>query len=74
VNDVVLPGQQLVHHDSQDRYRPSRESGGSTEYRLIIDPATGQAFATEQRDAAGELTYYELVDDAGFRDETPPTE
>ncbi|MFC4852980.1 CU044_5270 family protein [Actinophytocola glycyrrhizae] len=50
------------------------DRGGSTEYRLIIDPATGQAFATEQRDTAGELTYYELVDDAGFRDETPPTE
>jgi hypothetical protein len=53
-----------------------KESGrtGSTEYRLIIDPATGQAFATEERDAAGELTGYTTVDDAGFRDEDPPTE
>jgi hypothetical protein len=47
---------------------------GSTEYRLIIDPATGQAFATEERDAAGELNSYTVVEDAAFHDGNPPTE
>jgi len=46
---------------------------GSSEVRLIIDPATGQALAEENRNAAGELTGYTLVDGMGFRDEEPPT-
>jgi hypothetical protein len=46
---------------------------GATEFRLIIDPATGQALAEETRDAAGVLVRYTLVDGMGFRDEEAPT-
>jgi hypothetical protein len=46
---------------------------GATEFRLIIDPATGQALAEENRNAAGVLARYTLVDGIGFRDEEPPT-
>lgn len=46
---------------------------GATEFRLIIDPATGQALAEETRNAAGELSRYTVVDGMGFRDEAAPT-
>jgi hypothetical protein len=45
---------------------------GPSEFRLIIDPETGQAFAEEDRNAAGELTRYTLVFDTGYRDSEPP--
>lgn len=46
---------------------------GESEYRLIIDPDTGQAFAVETRNSAGELTNYTLVFNTGYRDSEPPT-
>lgn len=46
---------------------------GRSEYRLVIDPDTGQAFAVETRDSAGELTGYTLVFDTGYRDSEAPT-
>jgi hypothetical protein len=46
--------------------------GGTSEFRLIIDPATGQALAEETRNSAGELARYTLVNGMGFRDEEPP--
>jgi hypothetical protein len=46
--------------------------GGPVEFRLIIDPDTGQALAEENRNTAGELSRYTLVDGMGFRDEEAP--
>ncbi|GAA4465988.1 CU044_5270 family protein [Phytohabitans houttuyneae] len=46
--------------------------GGRSETRLVIDPATGRASAEEERNAAGELTRYTIVDSAGHSDEAPP--
>ena len=46
---------------------------GKSEFRLIIDPATGQALANETRNSTGELVGYAVVDSMGFRDQEAPT-